>query len=74
MGGKLSAFIRLFRIEHAVILSAAVLLGLSAVLPDFVAFLQLPPPFNWSDKVCLVLSLVFIWDVFRHAGELRRKK
>lgn len=46
----------------------------SIAFPDFATYLQLPPIFSWVDEVLFLLSLVFIWDVLRHAGELHRMK
>lgn len=43
------------------------------LLPDAVSFLQLPPFFNFGDEILFLLALVFIWDLLRHAGRLRRK-
>ena len=54
--------------------TVAALLFLSVVLNEVVSYLQLPPPFDLADDAAFVLTLVFIWDVLRHAAELHRQR
>ncbi len=64
-------------IESIILRDMAIALALifaSILFPELVAFLQLPPLFSWVDKAFIALSLVFLWDVLRHAGELHRKR
>ncbi len=63
--------------ENIILRDLAISVGLlfaSVSLPDIVSYLQLPSPFNWSDEFCFLLALIFIWDVIRHARELRMKR
>lgn len=46
----------------------------SIVLPEIVFFLQLPGFFSWSDEIIFLFALIFLWDVYRHSRELRRKR
>jgi CPA2 family monovalent cation:H+ antiporter-2 len=39
---------------------------------EAVSFLSLPPAFNLADDLLFALSLVFLWDLFVHAGRLHR--
>ena len=54
--------------------TVAVLLFIAANANEWVALLQLPAVFYWTDDLCFVLSLVFAWDLLRHAARLRRKR
>ena len=54
--------------------TVALLLFLSVVLNDVVTYLQLPSFFGFADDAAFVLALVFIWDILRHAAELRRQR
>ena len=61
--------------ESIILRDAAVALLLMAAslnANDFVNYLKLPPPFDLVDDTLFVLSLVFLWDLVSHAGNLTR--
>lgn len=62
--------------ENIILRDMAIALALifgSIVLPEIVSFLKLPGIFGLGDEALFLLSLIFLWDVLRHARELHRK-
>ncbi len=56
------------------IAAGAFFLLLSLVIPDAVAYLQLPGFFALADEVSFLIAFLFLWDLAAHANEMRKRR
>ena len=53
--------------------AGALFLLLSLLIPDIVAYLQLPDFFALADELSFLVAFLFLWDLVMHANEMRKR-
>jgi hypothetical protein len=56
------------------IAAGAFFLLLSLLIPDIVAYLQLPGFFALADELSFLVAFLFLWDLVMHANEMRKRR